>query len=242
MTARTAREPPGPRANVGRVERPVQISYFSDSLCVWAYVAQIRVEELQASFGDKVKINSHFCRVFGNTETHIEKHWGHQGGVTAYGAHVQEVASRFEHVEVHPDVWSVVRPHSSMPCHLYLAAVRLASASQGGDPSILPRTMWAFRQAFFRDARDISDAHVRQEVAAGCGAPTGHVEHLIANGSAHAELATDLQMARDMDVRVSPTLVLNQGRQRLNGDVGYRIMEANVRELMERPQTAHSWC
>ncbi len=35
----------------------VRISYFSDVLCVWAYVSQIRLDELNRQFGDKVEIS-----------------------------------------------------------------------------------------------------------------------------------------------------------------------------------------
>ncbi|TPV95892.1 MAG: disulfide bond formation protein DsbA, partial [Myxococcales bacterium FL481] len=34
----------------------------------------------------------------------------------------------------------------------------------------------------------------------------------------------------------------NEGRQRLNGNVGFRIIEANVRELLRHTETEHSWC
>ena len=36
--------------------------------------------------------------------------------------------------------------------------------------------------------------------------------------------------------------MLNEDRQRLTGNVGYRVIEANVRELLERPSAQHSWC
>jgi predicted DsbA family dithiol-disulfide isomerase len=51
-----------------------------------------------------------------------------------------------------------------------------------------------------------------------------------------------MQLAKDQDVRSSPTLLFNEGRQRLSGNVGYRIIEANVRELLDRPIVQHSWC
>jgi hypothetical protein len=36
--------------------------------------------------------------------------------------------------------------------------------------------------------------------------------------------------------------VLNEGRQHLNGNVGYRVIEANVRELLHKPADEMSWC
>jgi predicted DsbA family dithiol-disulfide isomerase len=35
---------------------PIRISYFSDVLCVWAYIAQIRLDELKTTFQDKIAI------------------------------------------------------------------------------------------------------------------------------------------------------------------------------------------
>ena len=47
--------------------------------------------------------------------------------------------------------------------------------------------------------------------------------------------------ARQSDISVSPTYVFNNGRQRLTGNVGYRIIEANVKELLEQPHKQQSW-
>jgi predicted DsbA family dithiol-disulfide isomerase len=43
---------------------PVKIFYFSDILCVWAYAAQARLEQIEVDFGNKVKILPHYCSVF----------------------------------------------------------------------------------------------------------------------------------------------------------------------------------
>jgi predicted DsbA family dithiol-disulfide isomerase len=44
-------------------------------------------------------------------------------------------------------------------------------------------------------------------------------------------------------VEGSPTFVLNEGRQVLFGNVGYRVLEANIRELIREPAAgAASWC
>ena len=220
---------------------PVRISQFTDILCVWAYVAQARMDELRATFGDGVSIDAHYCQVFGDTEHKVVRGWASRGGPSAYGDHVRAVAARFEHVRVHPDVWSRVRPASSMPAHLHLAAVRVL-ARRGGDPQLEARVAWAFRLGFFRDARDISRADVLHELAGSCGAPEPDVRALLASGVAHATFAADLALAQELGVAMSPTLVFNEGRQRLQGNVGYRIIEANVRELRERPEPSHSWC
>ena len=62
------------------------------------------------------------------------------------------------------------------------------------------------------------------------------------DGSAMAALSNDLHSARDTGVKGSPTWVLNEGRQLLYGNVGYRILSANIDELVNSPPAEASWC
>ncbi len=46
-----------------------------------------------------------------------------------------------------------------------------------------------------------------------------------------------------MGIQGSPTFVLNEGRQKLYGNVGYRIIDANIQEMLREPRTDQaSWC
>ena len=67
---------------------------------------------------------------------------------------------------------------------------------------------------------------------------------MIDNGEAYAALRRDSQLAEQHGVMGSPTYVFNDGRQLLYGNVGYRIIEANLRELLAAPAdtAAPSWC
>jgi len=51
-----------------------------------------------------------------------------------------------------------------------------------------------------------------------------------------------LDLARTHSIQASPTLLFNEGRQRLSGNVGYRITEANIRDLIEGAPGQLSWC
>jgi predicted DsbA family dithiol-disulfide isomerase len=62
------------------------------------------------------------------------------------------------------------------------------------------------------------------------------------SGDAYARLSKDLDLVKEHTVTVSPTLIFNEGRQRLNGNVGYRVIEANIRELINNPPGEQSWC
>ncbi len=215
---------------------PVKVDYFSDVLCVWAYVGQIRLDELVAAFGADVVVDSHFMTVFGDARARLETRWADRGGLTAYAAHVRGVVAQFDHVEIHPDVWAKVAPASSLGCHVLLAAIKLL------DRSAFERAAWALRQAFFRDGVDISLRKAQLEVAERLGLSVAAIEDLLYTGRAHAELSRGLDLARGYRVEVSPTYVFNEGRQRLNGNVGYRVIEANVRELLRGTEAGRSWC
>ena len=65
---------------------------------------------------------------------------------------------------------------------------------------------------------------------------------MIDDGSAFAELAHDAELQRKHGVSVTPSLVIDEGRQLLIGNVGYRVIEANVRELLSNRAARQSWC
>jgi predicted DsbA family dithiol-disulfide isomerase len=109
--------------------------------------------------------------------------------------------------------------------------------------SIFDQVMWSFRCAFFRDCRDISRWDIQCEIAEGLGADVNAIEECIHGGAAFARLAGDYQDADKMRIEGSPSFVLNEGRQKLYGNVGFHLMEANIQELLLAPRTDEaSWC
>jgi predicted DsbA family dithiol-disulfide isomerase len=60
--------------------QPIHIFSFSDVLCIWAYIAQVRVDELKTTFQDQIKIEYHFVPVFCNAHYKLEKRWRDRGG------------------------------------------------------------------------------------------------------------------------------------------------------------------
>jgi predicted DsbA family dithiol-disulfide isomerase len=177
----------------------------------------------------------------------MESAWKDRGGYEGFNRHLMQVAERFPHVEVAPDIWIKARPASSASPHLFLKALQLCEAPAPDAARLTPgtfeRTMWAFRQAFFRDARDISQWDVQCDVAKRLGADLSAVERLIDSGVAFAKLAADYQDADKMRIAGSPSLVLNDGRQKLYGNVGFRVIEANIQELLREPRADDaSWC
>jgi predicted DsbA family dithiol-disulfide isomerase len=216
----------------------IQIKHFSDVLCVWAYISQVRIDAIKEKFGVGVRIEHRFCSVFGDTASKINATWKEKGGYAGFNAHLRQVASKFPHIEVHPGLWLNTRPATSMSAHLFLKAIQLGE----GDLAF-NRAMWAFRCAFFKECSDISHFEVQREIAAGLGLDSGVIEKYIHSGAAFAALAADYQESEKVRIEGSPSLVLNQGRQKLYGNVGFWLIEANVKGLMRTPASDDaSWC
>ncbi len=220
----------------------IQITHFSDVLCVWAYVSQIRINELIQNFDNDIEIEFLLFSVFGNTLPKIDKQWENKGGRKGYSEHVQGVVHQFGHLPVHSDVWVKDTPVSSLPCHLYLCATQLAEKEGKINNGVFAELAWKMRQAFFAKAKDISNVTVIREIIEDNKLPVSELESYIENGKAYATMSEHLQRAVEGNVRASPTLTFNEDRQRLTGNVGYRIIEANVRELLERPEAQQTWC
>lgn len=223
---------------------PIRIFYFSDVLCIWAYIAQIRLEELQTTFEDKISIQYHFVPVFGNAREKLEKGWRDRGGLPAYSQHVQDVTKKFSHVTLHPDIWTKVVPASSTACHLFLHAIQILERKEILQPSegLFEKAVWAFREAFFVRLADVGDRKTQLEIAEELALPIAAIQAQIDSGEAYAQLSKDYELVKEHTVTVSPTLIFNEGRQRLNGNVGYRVIEANIRELLHNPPEEQSWC
>lgn len=216
---------------------PVPITYFSDVLCVWAYVAQARVDELKTRLGDDIEIESRFCSVFGDTANKIAVGWADRGGYEGFNRHLKEVAAQFPELRLHPGIWLEARPPSSLSPHVFLNAVKVVDAPRFDDAA------WAMRRAFFHDCRDIANWRVQCDIAVALGIDPGALTAAMHSGEAHARLAADYREAERLGVQGSPSFVLNEGRQKLYGNVGYLVLEANVRELLRTPMAGQaSWC
>ncbi|PIQ27360.1 disulfide bond formation protein DsbA [bacterium (Candidatus Blackallbacteria) CG17_big_fil_post_rev_8_21_14_2_50_48_46] len=230
---------------------PVKIAYFSDILCIWAYIHEVRMRALLHHFAEQVTISYHFMPLFASAHHKIQTGWADRGGFQGYGAHVYNTAQRYEHIHVDSRVWAEVAPRSSASVHNFIKALQLLE--QAGEISAerqaaykhrtpVEEAIWRLRLAFFHDARDISLRDTQLEIADSLGFSGEKIMALIHSGESLASFFLDLQLKDEMRVQGSPTLVLNQGRQILYGNVGYRVLEANIQELLTESGEQASWC
>jgi len=215
----------------------ISLTYYSDVLCVWAYISQARVDEVAAKFSDEVSIDYRFCSVFGDTAHKIGTGWAERGGYAGFRHHLREAVSEFGHIKLHPEIWQHNRPASSTPAHILLKAV------QRVDKRNCRAVLQELRLAFFERCLDISSRPVLRACLEVVGVPVNDVQEAIDSGAAHADLEADHRDKHILMVQGSPTFVLNEGRQKLYGNVGYGVIEANIKELLRSPDAgAASWC
>jgi predicted DsbA family dithiol-disulfide isomerase len=229
----------------------IRISYVSDVLCIWAYVAEARLDQLRKEFGSSIELEYLFIPIFGATRYRIGEGWKDRGGYSGFGQHVREVAKGFPHVTVSENVWNEVAPTTSSTAHEMLCAARLLVEEGVADSAchedlrgrtVFEEAIWQVRRAFFEHARDISDRDVLLDVLGEVGISPFAIEAKLKSGEAMAEMCRDIELRDEHKIEGSPTYYLNQGRQKLYGNVGYRVVSANLRELLERPGHQASWC
>jgi predicted DsbA family dithiol-disulfide isomerase len=216
---------------------PTFIDYYTDMLCVWAWIAQPRLEELQRQWSHKVEVRHRYVDIFGDSHSKIASRWGQQNGLEKFSAHVTAAAAPFEDTPIHAAIWSQVRPCSSMPAHLLLKAIGIVY-----DDAMVQAMALRIRHAFFVDAVDIGQLTLLLQLAESQKLDVHALQVSLMDGRAMARLSADQQSARELGIKGSPTWVLNEGRQILYGNVGYRILNANIEELLKRPAAEASWC
>ncbi len=189
------------------------VSYFSDVLCVWAYSAQIKLDELRRQFGDQVQVEYRFLRLFGDVAARMEAGWADEGGAAGYARHVQEIAARFDHIDIHPEIGTRNIPLTSMSCHLFLKAIQLLEKhgeisakpeEQFGGKSVFEEAVWRCRLGFFRDMKDIADRRIQETMASDMSLPLAGIRRHIDSGAAHAALCADFD-AKDRQLAMSAT-------------------------------------
>ena len=98
------------------------------------------------------------------------------------------------------------------------------------------------RQQFFTHAIDIGELEILLHMSSQIGVERSSIFSALQDGRAMAALSAYIRRAKDSGIKGSPSWVLNNGRQVLYGNVGYRILSANIEELLNNPVDEASWC
>jgi len=219
------------------MSKPLVIDYYSDILCVWAWIAQRRIDELEQAFGAAIEFRYRYVDIFGDTQAKMANLWQQKGGYAGFAEHVENAASSYESAPINPKIWTQVRPTTSANAHLILKAIELTHGRQASIDSAL-----ALRKAFFVDAINIAKLDTLYALLSEKGLDATLLRSSISDGSAIAALMNDYQICKLQTIKGSPSYLIDGGRQVLYGNVGYRVLHANIEELARNPQEEASWC
>lgn len=192
---------------------------------------------MQDEWGTQVELRRHYINLFGDTASRMAKQWSERGGYEGFGRHVQDSAAPYDNAPVNSEIWKAVRPKTSLNAHLVLKATEIAYT-----PERSADLMLLIQKSFFVDNFDVGLMDNVLLLAEQSGLDKVALRTLIDEGEAGASLMADYQKAAELNIKGSPSWVMNNGRQELFGNVGYRILRANIKEVLSKPGHEASWC
>ena len=100
----------------------------------------------------------------------------------------------------------------------------------------------AIRSQFFTQAINVGNMETLLSISSSLNINRKDILDAMGSGSAMAALSADYKSVKENAIKGSPSWALNSGRQILYGNVGYRILNANIEELLSNPTEEASWC
>ncbi|MCB9745216.1 MAG: DsbA family protein [Alphaproteobacteria bacterium] len=220
----------------------VHFGYWSDPLCIWAYVAQDKLDRVLEEFGAELAVDYRICPVFGSILHRFREGSWAAAGVPGRVEATRRVAAEHGHPEVSGEVWAKACPASSWPAGAAIKAVSDLEASELAEPGSLATYQWRLRQRFFIDEVDVSLRRVQLELAEELGIDRAALCERLDDGRAMAWLWEDHVERERLGLRGSPTFVFNEGRAELYGNFPFGILHATVLELVMGMRPGASAC
>lgn len=220
----------------------VDVTYWSDPLCIWAYLAQDKLDALVNAFGSRVRIKHRVVPVFGSVPWRFaEGNWKDAGPEGRRAATVR-VARRFGHEEVTGDGWVTDAPASSWTVGAAVEACAILEEVGAVPEGSAGAYGQALRHAFFVDAKNTARRTVQSEVAAAQGLCWADLETVLNDGRADAKLWEAHLERERLGIQGSPTWVFDGGRGVLYGNVSEGVLRATLDELVLGEEPGQSRC
>jgi predicted DsbA family dithiol-disulfide isomerase len=209
---------------------PIPLQYWTDPLCIWAFVAQERLDRLLERH-PQIDIAYHIVPVFGSIPHRFREGSWANSGPEGRAAATQRIASERGIEGVSGRVWVDDPPASSWPVGAAAKAGFAMEARDEADTGCGAAYLLALRKAFFLDDRNIAKRIVQLEVGEACGLDPTVLAVNLDDGSAMAALYEDHIEREALKLQGSPTWVFDGGRAQLYGNFDEHILDATVASL-----------
>lgn len=220
----------------------VQFSYWTDPLCIWAFVAQSRLERILSVHTDQLAVEYRVVPVFDSVPWRFREGPWKDAGVEGRIDATRRVAREFGHEDVSGRCWATATPTSSWGPGAAIKAVFALEVAGDVEAGAGAAYQVALRRAFFVDERNICHRDTQLELAEAQSLPRASIETQLDDGSALAALCEDNRRKEALRIQGSPTYVFADGRAQLYGNFPFEVLEATVEALTSGAEPRGSNC
>lgn len=206
--------------------------YWSDPLCIWAMVAQPKLEQVLERWERRVDVRYRIIPVFGSILWRFrEGPWAEKGPAGRAEA-TRSIAEAHGRDDVSGACWLHDCPASSWPACAALKAVFAMEDDEEVEVGVAASYQLAMRRRFFVDAKNVTRRTEQLALAEELALPLAALERRLDDGTATAALWEDHQRREAMGIQGSPTYVFDGGRAMLYGNFPAEVLLATVTELV----------
>jgi predicted DsbA family dithiol-disulfide isomerase len=220
----------------------IEFSYWSDPLCIWALVAQTKLDRVLAELGTHVVVDYRIVPVFGSVHWRFKDGPWAKEGLDGRVAATRRIAERCGRMDVTGECWRKAAPASSWAPAAAIKAVFAIEARAEIAAGSGARYQRALRERFFVNEDNTARRDVQLSVAEADGVPRAPIERTLDDGSGLAAVWEDHNEKERLRIQGSPTYVFDGGRAMLYGNFDYGMLRSTVEELVRGSHPGSSAC
>jgi predicted DsbA family dithiol-disulfide isomerase len=220
----------------------LSFEYWSDPLCIWAFVAQPKLERILAELGDKLEVEHHVVPVFGSIPWRLKEGSWASAGIEGRVQATRSIAAQHGRSDVSGECWVRDCPVSSWSAGVAVEAVLLLEREGRAPRGAGAAYHHLLRERFFVCAENVARRDVQLSIAEELALPRSALEAHLDDGSAIAALWEDIRRKEQLCIQGSPTFVFDGGRAMLYGNFSYGVLRATVDELVRGLDVGASRC
>jgi predicted DsbA family dithiol-disulfide isomerase len=218
------------------------VDYWSDPLCIWAFVAQPRLEAVLDHHGPALDLRYRIVPVFGSVIQRFATGSWSEKGPAGKAEVTRRVARQHGREDVSGRVWVDDAPASSWASGVAVKAAQGLERDEETAAGSAAAYLLRLREAFFLEDRNIARRAVQLAVAEEVGLPAGALATRLDAGTALAALFEDFEDKEAVGIPGSPTWIFDGGRARLYGNFDETILHATVDALVRGLDVGGSAC
>lgn len=216
--------------------------YWSDPLCIWAYVAQVKLDRLLNTHGPSLTVRYHIVPVFGSMPWRFSAGSWAAAGPEGRREATERIARDQGFKGVTGETWTSDAPASSWAPGMAIKAVLSMEDDEqapAGSGALYQR---ALRAEFFEKNRNTARRKVQLDVATSLNLNIALLEQRLDDGTALAALWEDEHHRTEQRIQGSPTYLFDGGRARLYGNFDESVLQATVLTLLQGIKAGGSAC